>query len=148
MTNATTLRKSLAAPMMALALVFTAAGAANMATVTPAEAGKVKIVKKGGKLLLKGIGKAGKGMSKSKVKVFRKAGKGMQKASRKGAKGMDKLGKGVNKTVRKSKVGRNLDNARRNAGRWKTKQLNKAFRKNRGKAGKFAKGAIDLVTPF
>jgi hypothetical protein len=148
MINATTIRKSLAAPLMAFALIFTAAGAANVATIAPAEAAKVKIVKKGGKMVLRGIGRLGGKMSRSKIKVFRNAGKGMQNASKKGTKGIDRVSKGINKTVRKTKLGRSLDNTRRNAGRWKTKQLDKAFRNNRGKAGRFAKNLINGVTPF
>ena len=148
MPSSITVRKSFAASMMALALVFGAAGAANVVTITPAEAGKVKIVKNGSKMVLKGIGKLGRKMSKSKVKAFRNAGKGIEKVGKKGGKGIDKVSRGINRAVRKTKVGRKLDNARRNAGRWKTKQLNKAFRNNRGKAGRFAKNVVDLATPF
>ena len=148
MTNTKTLRTSLAASMMAVAVAFTAVGAASVVTATPAEAGKVKIVKKGGKLVLKGIGKVGKKMSKSKIKIVRKAGKGLKKGSRKGTKGIDKVSRGANKLVRKTKAGRKIDNARRKAGKWKTKQLNKAFRKHRGKGGRFVKGVVDAVTPL
>jgi hypothetical protein len=148
MARSITVRKSSAAPMMALALFFGTACAANVVTITPVEAGKVKIVKKGSKMVLKGIGKLGRKMSKSKVKVSRKAGKSIERVGKKGSKGIDKASRGIKRAVRKTKVGRKLDNARRNAGRWKTKQLNKAFRNNRGKAGRFAKNVVDLATPF
>lgn len=140
--------KSLAVPLMALALVFAGAGAANIATVTHAEAGKVKIVKKGGKLLLKGIGRAGKAASRSRVKFVKKAGHGMQKVSKKGGRGIDKASKGGTRLIRKTKAGRTVHNTWRNAGRWKTKKLNEAFRRCRGKACNFGKGVIDIATPL
>ncbi len=148
MQNTNSIRNSLAASLMAVTMAFTAAGVVTTFSATPAEAGKVKIVKKGSKLVLKGIGRVGKKMSKSKVKVIRKAGKGMSKGSKKGTRGIDRASRGVNKTVRKTKLGRKLDNTRRQARVWKTKQLNKAFRNQRGKAGRFAKEAVDLVTPL
>lgn len=148
MLNVKSICNSIAASLVAVTMAFTAAGIVSVATVSPAEAGKVKIVKKGSKLVLKGIGRVGKKMSKSKVKFVRKTGKGLSKGSRKGTKGIDKASRGVNKMVRKTKTGRKIDNTRRHARNWKTKQLNKAFRNNRGKAGRFAKEAVDLVTPL
>ena len=144
MTNS--IRKFITATILSITLAIGAASAVTMVTTTQAEAGKVKLVKKGGKMVLRGIGRVGTKMSKSKNKVIRNAGKGLKKGSRKGTKGIDKASRGVNKIVRKTKTGRKIDNARRKAAKWKTKQLNKAFRKNRGKAGRFARNVLDAAT--
>ncbi|MEM9732049.1 MAG: hypothetical protein AAF903_01030 [Pseudomonadota bacterium] len=140
------IRNAVAATIMTLAMALTTATTINTVTVTPAEAGKVKIVKKGSKMVLKGIGRVGKKMARSKNKNVRKLGRGLAKGSRKGTKGINKASRGVNKAVRKTKLGRKIDNTRRNANRWKNKQINKAFRKNRGKAGRFAKDVLKAAT--
>ena len=149
MTTATnTTRRSLksliAMPMIAIALVFTAA---NVTTVTPAEAGKVKIVMKGSKMVLKGIGKAGSKLSKKKG-VVGKIGKGMQKASKKGQKGLKKADGAVKKAMRKTKLGRKIDNGFRNAQRFQQKQIDKAFSKCKRKGCRIAKGAVEVAAPM
>lgn len=132
--------------MIAVTLALGGGGFVAGVTATSAEAGRVKIVKKGSKMVLKGIGRVGKTMGKSKNKHVRKLGKGVSKGSRKGTKGIDKASRGVNKMVRKTKVGRKIDNTRRHANRWKNDKINKAFRKKRGKAGNFTKNALKLAT--
>ncbi|MEL6503531.1 MAG: hypothetical protein AAFQ10_03655 [Pseudomonadota bacterium] len=140
------IRQTVGATLVAFTLAIGGGGVIAGVTATPAEAGKVKIVKKGSKMVLKGIGRVGKKMSKSKIKIVRKAGKGVSKGARKGRKGIDKASRGVNKAVRKTKTGRKIDNARRNANKWKNKHINKAFRKQRGKGGRFARNVLKMAT--
>lgn len=149
MTTATTtsrrsMKSLVAMPMIAIALVFTAA---NVTTVTPAEAGKVKIVMKGSKILLKGIGKAGSKLSKKKG-LAGKIGKGMKKASRNGQKGLRKADGAVKKAMRKTKTLRKIEKGYRKAQRFQQKQIDKAFSKCKRQACRIAKGATELAAPF
>jgi hypothetical protein len=149
MTTATnTTRRSLksliAMPMIAIALVFTAA---NVTTVTTAEAGKVKIVMKGSKVVLKGIGTAGSKLARKKG-LAGKIGKGMQKTSKAGQNGLKKANGAVKRAMRKTKPLRKIDNGIRKAQRFQQNQIDKAFSKCQRQACRLAKGAVEFAAPL
>jgi hypothetical protein len=86
------------------------------------------------------VGKAG-GILKNSAKA---GNKGVTAAK----KGLNKVSRGTNKMISKSKVGRGLQKGYRKAGRWQNKQINKAFRKCRGKACNFGKKAVEFAAPL
>ncbi len=136
--------RRLAMILLAITTVFSLNGVA----LDTAVAGKLKLARKSGKLILKGIGRAGKAASKSKHKWLRKAGRALQKGAKKGSRKLDNISRAGTRAIRSTKLGRKTQKAWRNAGRWKTKQLNRAFRQCRGRACQLGKTAADFATPF
>ena len=149
--------KALAVPLLALTFVlapsFTPTGHVDIAHAKSAK----KKVEFGLKIVGKGLAKvekAGKAAQKKRGIVgkaggiLKNAAKGGQKGVKAAEKGIGKVTKGANRLIGKSKLGRTAQKAYRKAGKWQTKQINKAFRNCRGKACNIAEGAAKFVAPL
>lgn len=89
----------------------------------------------------RGIGRIGGGI----LKAVGKGGRGVTRGLSRGVRGVTRTGR---RAMSRSKIGRGIQKGFRKAGRWQNKQINRAFRKCRGKACRFTKGAVKFVAPL
>ena len=149
--------KQLAVPLLGLALVFAPSVLPTAHIDTAQAASKKKKVEAG----LKFTGKTLTNLEKAGRKAQRKRGivgkaggilKNSARAGNKGVRGaqrgLNKVSRRTNKVISKSKVGRSLQKGYRKAGRWQNKQIDKAFRKCRGKACNLGKKAVKFGAPL
>ncbi len=146
--------------LIAVTLTFAVpmAGAITVNTVAAeqAHAGTKKKFKFGMKVLkkgMRGVEKFGGKMARKKG-VVGKIGKGLRKGAHNGRKGITKVQRGMKKfdnvkrgIIRKTKVGRTLDNGIRKANKFRTKVLDRATENCRGKYCKTLRNGADLFVP-
>ena len=149
--------KQLAIPLLGFTFAFAPSFLPIERIDTAQAASKKKKVEAGLKFTGKTLTRLEKAGRKAQRKrgIVGKAGGILKNSARTGnrgvtaaRKGLNRVSRGTNKMVSKSKVGRGLQKGYRKAGRWQNKQINRAFRKCRGKACNFGKKAVKFAAPL
>jgi len=150
------LSRRLTMAAMAILAAMLCFGMIEAAAPGVAEAGAAKKVKFGAKYVGKGLRVLEKAGRKAQAKrgivgktggILRKGAGGMRKGVSKFSRGVSKAERGVGRQIGKSRTGRSIQKGWRKAQRFKTKSVNRAFRKCRGKACRFGKDAVNALTP-
>ncbi|MGA7966408.1 MAG: hypothetical protein WCB49_11055 [Gammaproteobacteria bacterium] len=147
----------LAVPLLAFSFAF-APSFLPTYVIDTAEAAsvkkKAKVITRIGHKALRGLERAGRKAQRRRG-IVGKIGRGVAKSARTSNRGLSRVDQGIDKAARgtsrvigRSRVGRAAQKGWRKAGRWQNKQINRAFRKCRGRACNFGKNAAKFAAPF